>query len=83
MPEIADIRRLKTWRVRGRTWLSGKGEGTERELLVLTQPGARAEEAIRLGHAALAAQEPVSPAKVEVDGVDAGEPIHAWGSDRF
>jgi hypothetical protein len=82
VPQITDTRSLKLWRVRGRTWLDTKTGGTEREVIVATDHSAPAEEAIRLGHAALASLEPAHPARVEVDGVEAGGRVFLWGERR-
>jgi hypothetical protein len=82
MLEIGNIRRLKTWRVHGWTWLNGKGDSTKRDAVVVTEPAARAEDAIRLGHAARAAQEPAEPAR-RWTGVDFGELVHIWDTPQF
>jgi hypothetical protein len=80
MPQLNDIRKMKCWSVHGRTWLTAKGEGTKRVVTVLTEPHATPEQALALGHAAMASLEEREPDKVEVEGVSAGELVYTWGS---
>ena len=78
MPGLREIRELKLWTVSGRAWLPDTGP-VEHVVTVVSLDGA--DDATRLGHAAIASQVPGEPGKIEVDEVVKAE-NSAWMWDR-
>jgi hypothetical protein len=77
MPELSEVTKLGTWRVRGRTWSrEPDGDAIGHEVIIATR--GKAEDAHALGRAALASQAPRGPGRVVVDEVIAEEPIWVW-----